>query len=84
MTNKGLTYSKDKTKPPLGSIPVCDILGAERLGEDSFHSKLVSLTVRVQSRGGSRILFRRGCTRLLLYFNTNKPHSFFLTEYRLY
>ena len=30
------------------------------------------------SRGGSRILVRRGCTRLLLYFNTNKPHrSFF-------
>ena len=22
--------------------------------------------------------FRTGCTRLLLYFNTNKPHSFFL------
>ena len=29
-------------------------------------------------RGGSRIFFRRGCTRLLLYFNTNKPHSLFL------
>ena len=28
-------------------------------------------------RGGSRNFFRRGCTRLLLYFNTNKPHSFF-------
>ena len=28
-------------------------------------------------RGGSRIFFKRGCTRLLLYFNTNKPHSFF-------
>ena len=28
------------------------------------------------SRGGSRIFFRRGCTCLLLYFNTNKPHSF--------
>ena len=28
-------------------------------------------------RGGSRIFFRRGCTRLLLQFNTNKPHSFF-------
>ena len=27
-------------------------------------------------RGGSRIFFRRGCTRLLLYFNTNKPHFF--------
>ena len=29
------------------------------------------------TRGGSRIFFRRGCTRPLLYFNTNKPHSFF-------
>ena len=29
-------------------------------------------------RGGSRRFFRRGCTRLLLYFNTNKPHRFFL------
>ena len=28
-------------------------------------------------RGGSRIFFRRGYTRLLIYFNTNKPHSFF-------
>ena len=31
----------------------------------------------VSYRGGSMIFFRRGCTRLLLYFNTNKPHSFF-------
>ena len=30
-----------------------------------------------ESRGGFRIFFRRGCTRLLLYFNTNKTHSFF-------
>ena len=28
-------------------------------------------------RGGSRIFFRTGCTRLLLYFNSNKQHSFF-------
>ena len=27
--------------------------------------------------GRSRIFFRGGCTRRLLYFNTNKPHSFF-------
>ena len=27
--------------------------------------------------GGSRIFFRRGCTCLLLYFNTNTPHFFF-------
>ena len=32
---------------------------------------------RYLTRGGSRIFFRRGCTRLLLYFNSNKPHSFF-------
>ena len=36
-----------------------------------------------QCRGGSRIVFRRGCTRLLLYFNTNKPH-FFFAEYQLH
>jgi len=35
-------------------------------------------------RGGSRIFFRRGCTRLLLYFNTNKPHSFCFAEYQVY
>ena len=29
-------------------------------------------------RGRIQDFFRRGCTRLLLYFNTNKPHSFFL------
>ena len=33
---------------------------------------------KYDNRGGSRIFFRRGCTRPLLYFNTNKPHSFFL------
>ena len=30
----------------------------------------------MENRGGSRIFFRRGCTRLLLYFNTNKPLFF--------
>ena len=36
----------------------------------------ISFRIRYISRGGSRIFFRRGCTRLLLYFNTSKPHSF--------
>ena len=31
-------------------------------------------------RGGSRIFNRRGCTRLLLYFATNKPLSFFFWQ----
>ena len=35
------------------------------------------MSILYSNRGGSRIFFRRGCTRLLLYFNTNKPHSFF-------
>ena len=47
---------------------------------DKLKGRLRYLGWVVQSgvnRGGSRILFRRGCTRLLLFFNTNKPHSFF-------
>ena len=51
-------------------------------------AKVVSARLRVYGqvarkpshRGGSRIFFRRGCTRLLLYFNTNKPHSFFFLQ----
>ena len=40
--------------------------------------------IRTEGRGGSRIFIRRGCTRLLLYFNTNKPHIYFFAEYQLY
>ena len=29
------------------------------------------------TRGQIQDFFEEGCTRLLLYFNTNKPHSFF-------
>ena len=39
-------------------------------GNSTLHVECCS-----QHRGGSRIFFRRGCTRLLLDFNTNKPHS---------
>ena len=42
-----------------------------------LHLLLFMNKLSMQCRGGSRIFFRRGCTRLLLYFNTNKPHSFF-------
>ena len=38
------------------------------------------LTSGSSYKGGSRIFFGRGCTRLLLYFNTNKPHSFFFWQ----
>ena len=43
------------------------------LSDGMFKSRPLAIVIR----GGSRIFFRRGCTRLLLYFNTNKPHSFF-------
>ena len=59
-----------------------------------FQPKVSSLTTKTVSqppaqvflvncsvfRGRSRIFFRRGCTPLLLYFNTNKPHSFFFLQ----
>ena len=44
----------------------------------TIHKKKLTWAIFYQIfRGGSRIFFRRGGTRLLLYFNTNKPHSFF-------
>ena len=46
--------------------------GLELLKINNIHE-----IIELLNRGGSRIFFRRGCTRLLLYFNTNKPHSFF-------
>ena len=46
------------------------------LSDGMFKSRLLAIVIR----GGSRIFFRRGCTRLLLYFNTNKPHSFFFGQ----
>ena len=35
-------------------------------------------------QGRIQDFLRKGCTRLLLYFNTNKPHFFFFAEYQLY
>ena len=43
-----------------------------------FACRPKSYLIWCRNRGGSRIFFRRGCTRLLLCFNTNKSHSFFL------
>ena len=47
-------------------------------------SKLFNNLLETIRNCGSRIFLRRGCTRLLLYFNTNKPHSVFFAEYQLY
>ena len=33
-------------------------------------------TIKDSTQGRIQEFFKRGCTRLLLYFNTNKPHSF--------
>ena len=41
---------------------------------------IIHLSNQKLHKGGSRIFFRMGCTCLLLYFNTNKPHSFFFWQ----
>ena len=61
-------------------IPRCN--HASLLGVTLKVTEVTAISVNI--RGGSRMFFRRGCTRLLLYFNTNKPHSFFFAEYQMY
>ena len=41
------------------------------------HFFYLSHSVASEPGADPGFFFRRGCTRLLLYFNTNKPHSFF-------
>ena len=48
----------------------------QELSGDSHCQRLLMDNCGV-CRGGSTIFFKRGCTRLLLYLNTNKLHSFF-------
>ena len=40
-----------------------------------FNTDLYLLSITGADPG---FFLRRGCTRLLFYFNTNKPHSFFI------
>ena len=44
----------------------------------SLAIKIHNLGLSAASQGRIQDFFSRGCTRLLLYFNTNRPHSFFL------
>ena len=40
---------------------------------------VILMTLQMKDQGRiQEVFFRRGFTRLLLYFNTNKPHAFFL------
>ena len=47
-----------------------------------FHANDVKVRPRLNTgpRGGSRIFLGGSALRLLLYFNTNKPHSFFFLQ----
>ena len=49
-----------------------------------IRSVLEYAATALANQGRIQDFFRRGCTRLWLYFNTNKPHSFFFAEYQLY
>ena len=41
------------------------------------NSLVLLIWLHVKKQGRIQDFFYEGCTRLLLYFNTNKPHSFF-------
>ena len=73
---------------PLGENFTNDTGGLSSSGREDMNNPVITPNDfwLQEGRGGSRIFFRRGCTRLLLYFNTNKPHSFFFffAEYQLY
>ena len=56
-----------ESKKFLGKMDLIPNQSTEKLRRD-----LVTCT-----RGRIQDFFEEGCTRLLLYFNTNKPHSFF-------
>ena len=43
---------------------------------DNFITRAMLFMALHAVQGRIQDFFRRGCTRLLLYFNTNKPHSF--------
>ena len=45
---------------------------------EDFKGLFQQLLLKSLVQGRIQDFFRRGCTRLLLYFNTNKPRSFFL------
>ena len=63
-----------ESKKFLGKMDLIPNQSTEKLRRD-----LVTCT-----QGRIQDFFEKGCTRLLLYFNTNKPHSFFFAEYQLY
>ena len=63
---------------------ICDGCGLTEFVGTGEHNSLDNGPRTVQwKQGRIQDFFRRGCTRLLLYFNTNKP-QFFFAEYQLY
>ena len=80
--SKGISYSYDQHCTAHLAITDAPIIRTAAKSQAKINSRrLTAINFRCYGlsrfRGGSRMFFRRGCTRLLLYFNTNKPHSFF-------
>ena len=69
----GLVNSCGRLKPEiLKSAPVFS-----KKTQNGDNNSVVLTSFEMLAQGRIQDFFRRGCTRLLLYFNTNKPHSFF-------
>ena len=52
---------------------------------NSYACRVLSILIKYgHISGADPRFFLEGGARLLLYFNTNKPHSFFFAEYQLY
>ena len=75
-----LYYARQAFLMILREITLCVLDPPYGYLRTSISSRVFKITFQRNRRfrGGSRIFFRRGCNRLLLYFNTNKSHSFFL------
>ena len=74
-------YAKTLT----GKAATIQVTGEDTIDEvkakiEESYFDLLQTDLKVKSKQGQiQDFFRRGCTRLLLYFNTNKPHSFFFS-----
>ena len=58
LTGKSLTYAKSRGDSPLCEIPLSHMLAVERVDDQAFNMKFVSLCLKTVEHAGSAVLFR--------------------------